>query len=129
MKNVFKSVIEKGGYDLTAILKKIDTYHVEGKLTDAEKEELYSIARKEPKAQYDYATEIEKLWEAVRALQNGGDASGDEAIKDWVQPSGAHDAYMIGDVIKFTDGKKYASLIDNNVWGPDAYPAGWEVIE
>lgn len=23
----------------------------------------------------------------------------------------------------------YKSLIDNNVWTPDAYPAGWEIIE
>lgn len=128
MKNVFKVVIEKGGYDLAEILKKIDTYHIEGKLSDAEKEELYALARKEPKAQYDFSTEIEKLWEAVRALQNGGDVPESETT-DWVQPTGAHDAYMIGDVVKFTDGKTYKSLIDNNVWAPNTYPAGWEVIK
>lgn len=128
MKNVFKAVIEKGGYDLAEILKKIDTYHVEGKLTDAEKEELYALARKEPQAQYDFKIEIEKLWEAVRALQNGGEPSGGEFVKDWVQPTGAHDAYMSGDVVKFTDGKTYKSLIDNNVWAPDTYPAGWEEV-
>lgn len=130
MKNVFKSVIEKGGYDLAAILNKIDTYHIEGKLTDAEKEELYALARKEPKAQYDFATEIEKLWAAVKALQNAGvEAPATPEVSDWVQPSGAHDAYAAGDVIKYTDGKTYKSLIDNNVWAPDAYPAGWEVVK
>lgn len=129
MKNVFKSVIEKGGYDLTSILKKIDTYHIEGKLTGAEKEELYSLARKEPKAQYDYAAEIEKLWVAVRTLQNGEKVeNGAESCSDWKQPYGGHDAYMAGDVVKYTDGKMYKSLIDNNVWAPDTYPAGWEVL-
>ena len=27
------------------------------------------------------------------------------------------------------NGKTYKSLIDNNVWSPDTYPNGWEVIE
>ena len=69
MKNVFKTVIEKGGYDLTILLKKIDSYHIEGKLTDEERDELYSFARTSPEVQYDYKTEIEKIWEAIRALQ------------------------------------------------------------
>ena len=34
MKNIFKTVIEKGGYDLTGMIAKIDTYHIEGKITD-----------------------------------------------------------------------------------------------
>ena len=127
MKNVFKAVIERGGYDLTGILKNIDKYHVEGKLTDAERDELYALARKEPKAQYDYGAEIERLWEAVRALQNGNTTEGD-TVTEWKQPTGAHDAYMAGDTVKYTDGKTYRSVIDNNVWSPDTYPAGWEMV-
>lgn len=128
--DVFKSVIKNGSYDLDGLLKKIDTYHIEGKLSDAEKEELYSLARKEPKAQYDYSAEIEKLWKAVRALQSGENVeNGTFDGSDWKQPSGGHDAYMAGDVVKYTDGKMYKSIIDNNVWSPDTYPAGWEVVE
>lgn len=26
-------------------------------------------------------------------------------------------------------GKHYISLIDHNVWNPDAYPAGWQLVE
>lgn len=26
------------------------------------------------------------------------------------------------------EGKLYKSLIDNNAWTPDAYPAGWEIV-
>lgn len=26
------------------------------------------------------------------------------------------------------DGPVYVSTIDNNVWSPDAYPQGWEVV-
>lgn len=47
-------------------------------------------------------------------------------ILDWEQPS-ADNAYMKGDKVKY-NGKIYESLIDNNVWSPDGYPAGWKEI-
>ena len=45
---------------------------------------------------------------------------------EWVQPTGAHDAYNIGDIVSY-NGTLYISLIDANVWSPEGYPAGWEV--
>ena len=51
-----------------------------------------------------------------------------ETILDWEQPDSTN-PYMKGDKVKF-EGKIYQSLIDNNVWSPSAYPAGWtEVTE
>lgn len=50
-----------------------------------------------------------------------------ETIPDFVQPTGAHDAYQKGDKIKF-EGKVYESLIDANAYSPSAYPAGWKEI-
>lgn len=44
---------------------------------------------------------------------------------EWVQPTGAHDAYKKGDKVTY-NGTHYVSLIDGNSWSPDAYPAGWE---
>lgn len=44
----------------------------------------------------------------------------------WVQPTGAHDAYNAGDKVTF-EGQHYVSLIDGNVWSPTAYPAGWQL--
>lgn len=44
---------------------------------------------------------------------------------EFVQPTGAHDAYKKGDKITF-NGKHYISLIDANVYSPAAYPAGWQ---
>lgn len=46
----------------------------------------------------------------------------------WSQPSGAHDAYSVDDVVNY-NGSLYKSLIDGNVWSPDVYPAGWQVYE
>lgn len=47
-------------------------------------------------------------------------------IPDWEQPS-ADNAYKKGDKVKY-NGKVYESLIDNNVWAPDAYPEGWQEV-
>ena len=43
----------------------------------------------------------------------------------WSQPTGSHDAYNTGDIVDY-NGTLYRSLIDGNVYSPDAYPAGWE---
>ena len=48
-------------------------------------------------------------------------------IPEWQQPS-AENAYMKGERVKF-EGKIYESLLDNNVWSPSAYPAGWKEVE
>lgn len=49
-----------------------------------------------------------------------------EEWPQWVQPTGAHDAYNAGDKVTF-EGQHYVSLIDGNVWSPTAYPAGWQL--
>jgi hypothetical protein len=49
-----------------------------------------------------------------------------ETILEWKQPSSTN-PYMKGDKVMF-EGKTYESLIDNNVWSPAAYPAGWKNI-
>ena len=50
----------------------------------------------------------------------------EEGYPEWSQPVGTSDAYMIGDIVSY-EGVLYISTIDNNVWSPVAYPAGWEV--
>lgn len=49
------------------------------------------------------------------------------APAEFVQPTGAHDAYNIGDRVTF-EGQVYESTIDANVYSPSAYPAGWTLI-
>lgn len=44
-------------------------------------------------------------------------------IPEWVQPTGAQDAYGKGDQVRHT-GKVWESLVDANVWEPGVY--GWE---
>lgn len=54
------------------------------------------------------------------------DAGSDE-WPDFVQPTGAKDAYKTGDKITY-NGKHYVSTIDANVWSPDTYPQGWKTV-
>ena len=53
-------------------------------------------------------------------------ASDDGTPLPWEQP-GSTNPYMKGDKVLY-NGKVYESLIDNNVWSPEAYPAGWKEI-
>jgi hypothetical protein len=50
----------------------------------------------------------------------------DDGYPVWAQPTGAHDAYNKGDVVNY-NGVLYESLIDGNVYSPEAYPAGWAI--
>ena len=53
--------------------------------------------------------------------------SPDGTPQEWVQPDSTN-PYMKGDKVIF-EGVVYESLIDNNIWSPAAYPAGWQIIE
>ena len=48
-----------------------------------------------------------------------------DTYPEWVQPTGAHDAYNTGDRVTY-NGRVYESTMDGNTWSPDAYPQGWE---
>ena len=50
----------------------------------------------------------------------------DGSIPEFEQPDSTN-PYMKGDKVIF-NGKVYESLIDNNVYSPEAYPAGWKEI-
>ena len=52
-------------------------------------------------------------------------------IPVWRQPTGAQDAYNTGDRVWYPEENTsiYESTIDNNVWSPEAYPDGWELVE
>ena len=43
---------------------------------------------------------------------------------EWVQPTGAHDAYNIGDKVTY-NGQHYVCTSDGNVYAPDVY--GWQL--
>ena len=51
-----------------------------------------------------------------------------EEYPQWVQPTGAHDAYNKGDKVS-DEGKHWISEIDGNVWKPGTVVGAWSEIE
>ena len=67
-------------------------------------------------------TDVPALYDRFATVDVGG-----EEIEIWEQTF-AHNSYMTGKRVLY-NGKVYESLIDNNSFSPDAYPAGWKLIE
>lgn len=140
-KITFENVINQGKYDLTSLVGTIDRYHIEGKLTDEEHDELVTRARFGAAPQVDAVDEVVRLWVAVKELTRRIDVltatpdpdNGETAVEEWpeyVQPTGAHDAYNTGDRITY-NGQRYTCNMNGCVWAPDAHPTAWieEVAE
>ena len=125
MKELFEQVIALKNYDLKALLANIDQYHIEGKLTDDERQELAQAAREGATADYDYAGEINALWAAVRALQQSISPPTEDEWPEFVQPTGAGTAYQVGDKVTLK-GVHYVCRLPHCVWSPADYPAGWQ---
>lgn len=129
------SRISDGGFDLDEIIGLVNYYHIHGGVTTEEREDLIEAARAkaEEALTVNPNEEILALWTAVRSLQarvdalEGNSTKSDGEWPDFVQPTGAHDAYSAGAQVTY-GGKHYQSLIDNNVWSPDAYPQGWKEV-
>lgn len=144
MYEIIKNVIEAGNYELVDMLKKINTVWIESNITDEQKQELDELARTNAKAENSYAplqeqldnanARIDSLEERIAKLEGGTTEEPSEPVEDdeypeYVQPTGAHDAYNVGDKITY-NGKKYICQINGCVWAPDVYLQGWqEVVE
>lgn len=59
--------------------------------------------------------------------EGGNDDDPSADVPDFVQPTGAHDAYNVGDRVKY-NGHVYESLITGNTYSPEAYPQGWKML-
>ena len=155
MFKTFENVIKNIDFDLRDMLDKIDEKYIENRLTKEEKLQLEEMARASAKAVNSYediqkridevSEKLDLLEETVNANAKGMSALKEtieklggsvteptpepvEEYPEYVQPTGAHDAYKIGDKITF-EGDKYECLMDNCVWSPIEYPAAWKKVE
>lgn len=89
-------------------------------LNDVQNPQLYRVVQ-DHTSQADWTPDVTaSLYVAIGLTEEG--------YPVWSQPTGSHDAYNIGDIVDY-NGTLYKSLIDGNVYSPEAYPAGWEVVE
>ena len=139
MFNLIKEVINSKSYKLEDMLYKINKMYIESYISEQEKTELDNLARENADPVNSYAPILEQidnlyikisdLENRVNALEKVGDTEETETeeYKEFVQPTGAHDAYNAGKKIIYK-GKKYICKIDGCVWSPDAYPSAWEEV-
>ena len=154
MYEIIKNVINTGDYELKDFLEKINIMYIEGEITKEQKDELDNLARTNANPENSYAPlqeQIDNLYSELNTLKSTveANAQGMTALKEAVeklggtitepeipfteeypeykQPTGAHDAYKVGDKITF-EGKKYTCILDNCVWSPTEYPSAWQEI-
>lgn len=124
---IFKNVITKGDYDLSVLLARIDKYHIEGKITDEERDELITMARVGASATggIDVIAKLEELDLRIKNIEDGNvPITPGEAYEEYVPGKW----YYGGDKCAFK-GNNYICTAPEGVvcvWSPVEYPAYWQ---
>ena len=129
MYQIIKNVIERGGYDLSAILTKINTLWANGSLTDEQHTELIGLARSNGDAKYsaDVIAKLNDLETRVRALENAAATDPSEPTEEYPEYV-AGKRYYNGDKCSF-ENENYICIAPAGtvcVWSPTEYPAYWQ---
>lgn len=140
MFEIFQTIINAGGYDLADLTQRIKTMYVMGELTEEEMKQLLGQAQTDAKPDEAYAplpdrvkaieeweTTVEERLNKLEAdspTEPGGPEKPADKWPEYKQPTGAHDAYHVGDKITY-NGKHYTCIYDGCVWTPDIYRQGW----
>lgn len=139
MYEIIKTVIESKRYELADMLEKIDTMWLQNEITEEQKIELVDLARENAKPENSYSDlqkQIEQAFSEIAALKVRADKldgtePDPEEYPEYVQPTGAHDAYHKDDKVTYKD-KKYICIAPEDVavvWDPETYPAYWQIVE
>ena len=128
MKEAFLAAIN-GTFDLTDMLGKINTHHIAGNLTDADREELIRKAREkaDPFGGVDVMAKLQELEERVRTLEEAK-ATGGDTTEETVPEYQVGKWYYNGDKVLFEGVVKTCTAPAGVVctWSPAEYPAYWE---
>ena len=136
MKSIFKDVIARGQYELSDFLNKIDTYHIAGKLSDKDRDELYAEARSKanPENSVNYYAKLSELdlkiaemEKRLAALESEDADAGDvEDYPEYVVGKW----YRNGDKVSFEGGRYECSAPEGVVctWSPSEYPVYWTPV-
>lgn len=158
MYEILKNVINSKEYSLEDILKKIDTKWVQSEITDEQRDELITLAQANTDPSHSNAPlqkQIEELSkkhitleETVTALsatvqkiketvESGGtvvpepEPTPQEEYPAWEPYNGIPPVkYQVGSKVSH-NGKKWESMVANNVWEPGAFGVGdtiWKEI-
>ena len=139
MYDIIKNVILSGTYELTSMLKKIDTVWVQGDITDEQRTELIELTQVNANPDNSHAPlqiQIDMLFENLKAMEKsidillkriinleGGDIVPDEPVDEypeWYAWDGVGPIPWQLDSKCTHNGMKYISMVANNIWEPGA---------
>lgn len=139
MFETFQTIINAGGYDLADLTQRIKTLYAMGELTDDEMKQLLEQAQTNANPDDSYApladrVKVIETWQRevedrLDKLESGSSTNSDE-WPEYVQPTGAHDAYYNGDQITWND-QHYRCVAPSGTactWDPGTYPSYWELV-
>jgi hypothetical protein len=140
MVNCFKSVIERGNFELSDMLKKIYVSYVKGEITEKECSELQNLAQGNAKPEND--TDVIKKVASLemRIMKVEELLAKDDVTSPEEAPEGSDTNYPEfesgkwyygGHKITF-EGKNYECIAPEGsvcVWNPKDYPAYWKEID
>ena len=145
MYDMIRQTIESGGFDLRYMIGQIDQFWLERSINSSERDALIALARQYANPSDSYApveqrvlqleTALRELEARVAVLEEnsdsgeggGNDPDPTDEWPEFVQPTGAHNAYQTGDKITYKN-VHYICQMDNCVWAPDVYPAAWQEV-
>lgn len=133
MYDVVKSVILSKRFELSDMLKKIDTLWVQGSLADEQKDELIKLAREnaDPAMSNDIMAQLEDHENRLRKLEAGSEGGGAQPSTEYPEFV-PNRVYVKGDKVTF-EGRKYVCILneytDRTTWSPKDYPAYWQEVK
>lgn len=141
MYGVIKAVIESKKYELRDMLKKLDTFWVQGSITEEERAELIALAQGNAQTSnsVDMLAKMEEIDRRVKALetalasQNRTEESedGEEPVEVTYPEYEVGKWYYAGDIVAF-EGVNYICIAPTGAvctWSPSEYPTYWKVYE
>lgn len=149
MEEKLMMAISLGGYDLAAMLSRIDTAWANGEVSDEARSGLSEAARDRARPEDSLPGLPERLARAERAIaeaegrlaaleaalaqgggegqEDAGDAPEPSAPPEFRAPTGSQDCYMPGDRASW-GGRVWECLVAGTTWDPGTYPAAWREV-
>lgn len=140
MYEIILTVINSKKYDLSGLLKKIDTLWIQGEITDEQRLELIDLARENAlsgnsidlvEKLKSLEQEVNALKERIAALENPESGEPENPEEETFPEYEAGKWYYAGDKVSF-DGINYECTALEGVvcvWSPADYPAYWQMLE
>lgn len=135
MYKLIKDVLNTGKFNLSDMLKKIDSFWISGEITDDERIELCNLAQEKAKTEYstDFLKKIAELENRLliveEKLLKDGETLPDVEITDTEYSEFVVGKWYYKDNTITFEGNRYRCIAPEGVacvWSPKDYPAYWQ---